>query len=51
MLLACEAQRRLLGVVEVDESFFGARRVKGRRGRGADGKTVVFGIFERQGHV
>ena len=28
MLLACEAQRRLFGVVEVDESFFGARRVK-----------------------
>ena len=51
MLLACEAQRRLFGVVEVDESFFGARRVKGRRGRGAHGKTVVFGIFERQGHV
>ena len=45
MLLACEAQRRLVGVVEVDESFFGARRVKGRRGRGAYGKTVVFGIF------
>ena len=51
MLLACEAQRRLFGVVEVDERFFGARRVKGRRGRGAYGKTVVFGIFERQGHV
>ena len=51
MLLACKAQRRLFGVVEVDESFFGARRVKGRRGRGAYGKTVVFGIFERQGHV
>ena len=51
MLLACEAQRRLFGVVEVDESFFGARRGKGRRGRGAYGKTVVFGIFERQGHV
>ena len=48
MLLACEAQRRLFGVVEVDESFFGARRVKGRRGRGAYGKTVVFGIFERR---
>ena len=32
MRLACEAQRRLFGVVEVDESFFGARRVKGRRG-------------------
>ena len=48
MLLACEAQRRLFGV---DEHFFGARRVKGRRGRGAYGKTVVFGLFARQGHV
>ena len=51
MLLACEAQRRLFGVVEVDERFFGARRVTSRRGRGAYGKTVVFGIFARQGHV
>ena len=32
ILVACEAQRPLFGVVEVDESFFGARRVKGRRG-------------------
>ena len=39
------------GIVEVNESFFGARRVKGRRGRGAYGKTIVFGIFERQGRV
>ena len=28
MLLAGEAQRRLVGVVEVDESFFGARRLR-----------------------
>ena len=47
MLLACEAQRQLFGIVEVDESFFGPRRVKGRRGRGAYGETVVFGKFER----
>ena len=47
MLLACEAQRQLFGIVEVDESFFGVRRVKGRRGRGAYGETVVFGNFER----
>ena len=51
MPLACEAQRPLFGIVEVNESFFGARRVKGRRGRGAYGKTIVFGIFERQGRV
>lgn len=51
ILLACEAQRPLFGTVEIDESFFGARRVKGRRGRGACSKTAVFGIFERQGQV
>jgi transposase len=48
---ACEAQRPIFGVVEVDESLFGARRVKGKRGRGACGKTTVFGIFERNGQV
>ena len=51
IIAACEAQRPFFGVVEVDESFFGARRVKGKRGRGAFGKTVVFGIFERDGQV
>lgn len=30
--------------VEVDESYFGARRVRGKRGRGAFGKHIVFGI-------
>ena len=35
IFVACEAQRPFFGVVEVDESFFGARRVKGKRGRGA----------------
>ncbi len=51
IFITCEAQRPMLGVVEVDESFFGARRVKGRRGRGAYGKTAVFGIFECEGKV
>ena len=31
--------------------YFGIRRVKGRRGRGAYGKTAVFGIYERAGRV
>lgn len=39
------------GEVELDESYFGARRVRGRRGRGALGKTVVFGIKKRDGKV
>jgi len=47
----CDAQSPFSGEVEVDESFFGARRVKGKRGRGATGKTIVFGIFQRNGHV
>jgi transposase-like protein len=47
----CDIQSPFSGEVEVDESFFGARRIKGKRGRGAYGKTIVFGIFQRNGHV
>jgi len=47
----CESQSPFSGEVEVDESFFGARRIKGKRGRGAFGKTIVFGIFRRNGSV
>ena len=39
------------GIVEVDESYFGPRRVPGKRGCGASGKTIVFGIFKRNGKV
>jgi transposase-like protein len=39
------------GEVEVDESYFGARRVRGKRGRGAAGKTIVFGLLKRNGKV
>ena len=39
----------LVGQIEVDESYFGARRVKGKRGRGARGKTIVFGLLKREG--
>jgi transposase len=39
------------GIVEVDESYFGARRVRGQPGRGAGRKTPVFGILERGGRV
>lgn len=47
----CEEELKLSGVVEVDESYFGPRRVRGKRGRGAGHKTIVFGIFKRNGHV
>ena len=47
----CEALSPVKGDIEVDESYFGARRVKGVRGRGARGKTIVFGLFKRNGQV
>jgi transposase len=47
----CERESPFAGTVEVDESYFGARRVRGKRGRGATDKTPVFGIFERGGRV
>jgi len=42
----CAIESPLSGEVEVDESFFGARRVKGKRGRGAGGKTIGFNMAE-----
>jgi len=48
---ACEIESPFSGEIEVDESFFGARRTKGKRGRGAGGKTIVFGLFKRNGKV
>ena len=47
----CEQTSPFSGEIEVDESYFGARRIKGKRGRGAGGKTVVFGILQRGGKV
>ena len=31
--------------------YFGARRIRGKRGRGAKGKTIVFGLKKREGNV
>lgn len=39
------------GEVEIDESYFGAKRVRGKRGRGAAGKTPVFALLKREGKV
>jgi transposase-like protein len=49
--LTLKADSPLSGAVEVDESYFGPHRVKGKRGRGAGSKTIVFGILKRQGKV
>jgi transposase-like protein len=37
--------------VEVDESYFGERRLCSKSSHGASGKTIVFGIFKRNGCV
>jgi len=47
--------KKLVGEIEVDESYFGAKRIRGRkgklkRGRGTT-KQPVFGIYERNGQV
>ena len=47
----CENESPFSGEIEVDESYFGGKRIKGKRGRGAGGKTPVFGIFQRNGMV
>ena len=39
------------GEIEMDESYFGVRRIRGKRGRGAYGKTIVFGLKKRKGNV
>ena len=41
---------KLCGELELDESYFGGKR-KGKRGRGAFNKAIVFGILERNGKV
>jgi transposase len=47
----CQQESTVAGEIEIDESYFGPRRVKGLRGRGASSKTIVFGIFKRKGRL
>lgn len=46
--LSLEADEIFDGEFELDEIYFGGIR-KGKRGRGAAGKTAVFGILKRNG--
>ena len=47
--------KKFFGSIELDESYFGAKRVRGRNGKLKRGrgtlKQPVFGIFERDGRV
>ena len=50
-MAAVDGDDDLSGHVEVDETMIGGRRKGGKRGRGAPGKTIVFGMLERAGNV
>jgi len=39
------------GEIELDESYFGARRVRGIHSRGAKGKTSALGLIKRKDRV
>lgn len=47
----CEAQNGFDGELELDESYFGGKHHKGKRGRGSENKIPVFGILKRNGKV
>lgn len=47
----CEQVSPLGGELEADESYFGPRRIRGFRGRGAGQKTVVFGLLKLGSNV
>ena len=42
MAKECENISKFSGEIEIDESYFGSKRVRGKRGRGASGKQPVF---------
>lgn len=40
-----QLEGKFSGEIEVDESYFGAKRIRGKRGRSARGKIPVVGIL------
>jgi transposase len=47
----CKQNSPFKGNLEADESYFGPRRIRGKRGRGAGSKTIVFGLLKREDRV
>ncbi|NIP38680.1 MAG: IS1595 family transposase [Candidatus Dadabacteria bacterium] len=45
-----DGDEKLTGVVEIDETMYGGKR-SGKRGRGAENKTVVTGMMEKSGEL
>jgi len=50
LLMDSQNPNALSGHVEIDETYIGGVH-KGKRGRGAEGKTPVLGMAERNGHI
>jgi len=46
-----QLEGKFSGEIEVDESYFGAKRIRGKRGRGDRGKIPVVGVLKRGGKV
>ena len=46
-MVSLDGDTELSGEVEINETMMGGRR-RGKCGRGADSKTVVFGMMERK---
>jgi len=44
-------ESKIANGIEIDESYFGARRQRGKRGRGASKKIIVLGLLKRRGKV
>lgn len=50
LMTKADGYEMLRGHVELDEAYVGGRRA-GKRGRGAEGKTIVMGMAERGGKI
>ena len=42
--------KKLTGTIEVDETYYGGKK-KGKRGRGSENKTPIFGMIQRNGRL
>jgi transposase len=49
--LFTDSEQQLSNTVEVDETYIGGRGKHNKRGRGAENKTPVLGMAERQGSI
>jgi len=48
---SADPEGTLSGHIELDEAYVGGRRRGGKRGRGAEGKTIVMGLKQRGGRI